>query len=187
MDMVILRKCPCPVWLCRPISHSRDKMKIAVAIDPDAQQDADNALSKTLLEYGATIAASCNNQLDVVSCWNHSFEKSLRNHPWLNIPDEEIDEEVQQYQQTHRQKLDEVINSVKIAPKVSVHHVQGKPDIAIPDFTEEKEIDILVMGTVARTGIPGFIIGNTAENIAQQLQCSLLALKPKGFVSPVKV
>lgn len=42
------------------------------------------------------------------------------------------------------------------------------------------------MGTVARTGIPGFIIGNTAENILQKIDCSLLALKPLGFVSPVK-
>ncbi|MFO0070344.1 MAG: universal stress protein, partial [Alphaproteobacteria bacterium] len=28
--------------------------------------------------------------------------------------------------------------------------------------------------------------GNTAENILQKLSCSLLALKPNGFVSPVK-
>jgi len=51
---------------------------------------------------------------------------------------------------------------------------------------ENKNIDILVMGTVARTGIPGFVIGNTAENIVQKLSCSLMALKPRGFVSPVK-
>lgn len=42
------------------------------------------------------------------------------------------------------------------------------------------------MGTVARTGIPGFIIGNTAENTLREIRCSLLALKPNGFVSPVK-
>jgi len=42
------------------------------------------------------------------------------------------------------------------------------------------------MGTVARTGISGFIIGNTAENILEEISCSLIALKPEGFVSPVK-
>jgi nucleotide-binding universal stress UspA family protein len=50
----------------------------------------------------------------------------------------------------------------------------------------KSQIDILIMGTVARTGISGFIIGNTAENILQKIDCSLLALKPQGFVSPVK-
>jgi nucleotide-binding universal stress UspA family protein len=50
----------------------------------------------------------------------------------------------------------------------------------------DKDIDILVMGTVARTGIAGFIIGNTAENILQTVTCSLLARKPNGFISPVQ-
>jgi len=50
----------------------------------------------------------------------------------------------------------------------------------------KQPIDVLVMGTLGRTGISGFIIGNTAENVVQKLECSLLALKPGGFVSPVK-
>lgn len=43
------------------------------------------------------------------------------------------------------------------------------------------------MGTVARTGIPGFIIGNTSEAVLYQLECSVLALKPPGFVCPVNL
>lgn len=39
---------------------------------------------------------------------------------------------------------------------------------------------------VGRTGIPGFVIGNTAEDTLREIRCSLLALKPNGFVSPVK-
>ena len=45
---------------------------------------------------------------------------------------------------------------------------------------------LLVMGTLCRTGIPGFFIGNTAETILNQVDCSVLTVKPKGFVSPVK-
>jgi nucleotide-binding universal stress UspA family protein len=41
------------------------------------------------------------------------------------------------------------------------------------------------MGTVARTGISGFFMGNTAETILNQLNCSVLAVKPHGFVTPV--
>ncbi|WP_421712475.1 universal stress protein [Aeromonas salmonicida] len=55
----------------------------------------------------------------------------------------------------------------------------------MPQYVADHQIDILVMGTVARTGISGFFIGNTAENVVQKLECSLLALKPNGFVSPV--
>ncbi len=41
------------------------------------------------------------------------------------------------------------------------------------------------MGTVARTGFSAFLIGNTAETILQRLECSVLAVKPDRFVSPV--
>ena len=46
--------------------------------------------------------------------------------------------------------------------------------------------DLVVMGAVARTGISGLIIGNTAEAILDQLTCSVLAIKPAGFKTPVK-
>ena len=45
--------------------------------------------------------------------------------------------------------------------------------------------DLLVMGTIARTGIAGFIVGNTAERLLPRIPCSVLAIKPEGFVSPV--
>lgn len=41
------------------------------------------------------------------------------------------------------------------------------------------------MGTVARTSLPGFFMGNTAEDVLSQLDCSVLAVKPPGFVTPV--
>ena len=43
------------------------------------------------------------------------------------------------------------------------------------------------MGTVSRTGIAGLIIGNTAETILRSVRCSVLAVKPEGFVSPVSI
>ena len=48
------------------------------------------------------------------------------------------------------------------------------------------DVDLLVLGTVARRGISGFFLGNTAEIILSKVECSVLAVKPVGFVSPVK-
>ena len=62
---------------------------------------------------------------------------------------------------------------------------QGAPGQAIPALVRELDADLVVMGTVARTGIPGLIIGNTAEAVLSQLRCSVLAIKPSAFVSPV--
>jgi nucleotide-binding universal stress UspA family protein len=79
-----------------------------------------------------------------------------------------------------------LIEASGISGSHRIHHLRGMAEERIPSLVKDEKIDILVMGTVARTGILGFIIGNTAENIVQRLSCSLMALKPQGFTSPVK-
>ena len=71
--------------------------------------------------------------------------------------------------------------------KPQTHLIKGQPRKEIPALAKQIEADLIVMGTVARTGVPGFIIGNTAEAILGQIECSVLALKPPGFVTPVTV
>jgi universal stress protein E len=57
----------------------------------------------------------------------------------------------------------------------------------IPVKAHELDVDLIIMGTVARTGIPGFFIGNTAESILNQIDCSVLTIKPPGFAGPVSL
>lgn len=65
------------------------------------------------------------------------------------------------------------------------HLLKGAARKEIPALAKRLAIDCIVMGTVARTGIRGFIMGNTAETILEQIDCSVLAIKPPGFVTPV--
>ena len=69
--------------------------------------------------------------------------------------------------------------------KPKTHLVKGRAQREIPALVEKIEADLVVMGTVARTGIPGFFMGNTAETILNQINCSVLAIKPPGFVTPI--
>lgn len=186
MDMNLLRKCPCPVWLCRPIPQSRQDIQVAVAIDPESQDPVAQQLSKRMLALSDSLAESCSGKLHVVSCWDDAFENYLRDNVWLKTPDTAIAEALAETQQQHFNALKDLVKSSGVGDNYQVHHLRGTPEELIPSFTRDNHIDILVMGTVARTGIPGFFIGNTAENIVQRLSCSLLALKPQGFVSPVK-
>ena len=57
----------------------------------------------------------------------------------------------------------------------------------IPELAAEKEVELIVMGTVSRTGVAGFLIGNTAEKILGQVDCSVLTVKPDGFITPVRL
>lgn len=64
--------------------------------------------------------------------------------------------------------------------------VHGDAREIIPSVTESLDIELLVLGTVGRAGIPGLLIGNTAEAVLNQVGTSVLAIKPAGFESPVQ-
>ena len=185
-DMTLLRKCPCPVWLSRPINRSRDEIKVAVAIDPADKEPEAEALSLRLLQLSRSLADSCSGELHIVSCWDSELEEYALNSPWIRANEEQIALAVSETEARHRASLQKLLEKSEVSGSQVMHQLRGQPEKSIPQFIRENEIDILVMGTVARTGIAGFVIGNTAENIIQELSCSLMALKPPGFASPVK-
>ena len=43
------------------------------------------------------------------------------------------------------------------------------------------------MRPIPRTRIAGFLVGNTAERLLPLIPCSVLAVKPEGFVTPVRL
>lgn len=186
MDMELLRKCPCPVWLCRPIKRALRDVRVAVAVDPDCEEANSYDLAIHLLRLSHSLADSCSDELHIISCWDYDVDAYLRHNFPLNVSDEELNRATESARSRHRSKLDVLINAAGVDGKLDIHHAIARPDRFIPLVIEEKEIDLLVMGTLGRTGIPGFIMGNTAENILQKISCSLLALKPSGYVSPVK-
>lgn len=186
MDMALLRKCPCPVWLARPVGHVQGTIRIAVAVDPESRDPGERALSKRLLELSRSMADMFEGSLSILSCWDYEYEQLLRYKAWANISEEEHEKNLREAESSHRMLLDKLIDESGIGTSHEVFRMRGRPDLRIPEFVEKELVDILVMGTVARTGILGFLIGNTAENILSRLRCSLMALKPSGFVSPVK-
>ncbi|MFO1256897.1 MAG: universal stress protein [Gammaproteobacteria bacterium] len=186
IDLELLRKCPAPVWLCRPITKHRNQIKVAVAIDPEGVTAETEDLSVNLLKLSRALADTCEGELNILSCWEYEFEEHLRQNVWVKVEEQKLIKLVSDVKDRHRQALDNLIQSSNIKGKIKVHHTRGAPDQIIPEKIKELNIDILLMGTVARTGISGFFIGNTAENVIQKLNCSLLALKPAGFISPVK-
>ena len=63
--------------------------------------------------------------------------------------------------------------------------LRGDPTVVIPQQVKELDADLLSIGTTSRTGVSGWLIGNTAEAILSRIECSVVTLKPEGFVSPV--
>ena len=184
IDMELLRKCPCPVWLAQPGQGGGSKPRVAVADDPANEEPAAVDLAVQLLKTASALSRS-GGALQIISCWDCEYEAFLRHHPFARIPEDEVDQTVINFEKSHSRLLVDLVKKAAIAD-YDLNHIRGRAEEMIPGFVKSHGIDILVMGTVARAGIPGFVMGNTAENIVQKLSCTLLALKPRGFVSPVK-
>jgi len=62
---------------------------------------------------------------------------------------------------------------------------QGLPEDVIPQAAEELNAAMVILGTTGRTGLSAVFIGNTAEQVIDKINCDVMALKPKGYVSPL--
>ncbi|WP_287817984.1 universal stress protein, partial [Idiomarina sp.] len=62
---------------------------------------------------------------------------------------------------------------------------QGLPEQVIPEAAKQLDAELVVLGTIGRTGLSAALLGNTAEHVLDQLNCDVLAIKPEDFVSPL--
>jgi len=68
-------------------------------------------------------------------------------------------------------------------PTVTVHVADsdGLPDHAIRQFIDDHQIDLLVLGSAARHGLSGLLVGNTSERLLPKVPCSVVVVKPADF------
>jgi len=74
---------------------------------------------------------------------------------------------------------------VNNAVPIQVKLLEGEPRDVLPKYVSSNEIDLVILGSMSRAGISGFVMGNTAESMINQLGCSVITLKPDSFKSPV--
>jgi universal stress protein E len=177
----LVRKCPVPVWLLRPDAQPIPQ-RIGAAVEGDP---ARSELDHRILATAFALAAACGARVDALHVLSlHPSESMLRGRGGLGEAEVAaiVDRARAQADATLRALTAEFAGSG--APSAP-HVLHGAPAQAIPAFAREAGLDLLVMGSVGRSGIAGLVIGNTAEEMLQHTECSILALKPPGFVSPV--
>ncbi|MNE77995.1 hypothetical protein D3C80_1743580 [compost metagenome] len=59
------------------------------------------------------------------------------------------------------------------------HLIEGFAEEVLPRFVREQQVDLLLMGAIARGHLDTALIGHTAERILENLDCDLLVLKPE--------
>jgi nucleotide-binding universal stress UspA family protein len=185
----LLRKCPCPVWVIKASDDSDDERRfrrVLAAVNAVSEDSAEQRLNTKILELATSLAEREGAETHVVHCWSVYGESLLATRG--RMEPEELDEYRTQTRRSHEEALDSALHRFTNEGTVVRPHLRkGDPGREIPDLAAELPADVVVMGTVARTGINGVFIGNTAESVLQRIRCSVLAVKPDGFASPVTV
>ena len=81
-------------------------------------------------------------------------------------------------------QLSKVLRATAI-PARCRHLIGGHPADAIKQAVNDMGADIVVMGSISRSGLRRLLIGNTAEKLLYRLPCDLLLVKPTGIADIV--
>jgi len=171
----LLRNCPCPVWVVRP-DHTINVSHILVASDL-------RPVSEKALWAAVELAPRLGAKVHVVHAASFPLERI-----WLSpIHGAAREHYRRQVRADADAALKEQVARLGVAGarvEIEVIDGDGGADLAILRFIDQHQVDMLVMGTVARHGVPGVLVGNTAERMLHEAPCSLFAVKPDGFESP---
>ena len=182
----LMRKCPCPVWVIKP-SRRRRIARILAAVDPDPLDVVRDGVNSTIMELATSLAGLDDSELHVVHAWQVCDQTVLRG--WqARATEAQVDDWAEQTCAAHQRRFDELLGKFNLKNlKHRLHLVEGEAGTTIPHLAGKERIDLVIMGTVARAGLEGYFIGNTAETVLHRVACSVLTVKPNGFVSPVKL
>jgi len=182
--MRLMRQCPCPVWVVRP-GRSKRRLRVLAAVDALPGDVPRGMLNAKVLALADSVANLCGGELHTLNAWHAYGETLLRGHRF-GANRSEVDSYVDRTLLGHTEELKALLERTGVVlPANHVHLLKGDAGDIIPRFCKEENVDILVLGTIARTGLGAALIGNTAETVVSKVECSILAVKPDGFVSPV--
>lgn len=177
-DWSLMRKAPVPVLLVKDHDWPNDG-KILVAVNVAAEDEAHRALNHQLVHRAQELAELINADVHLVNAYPGTPVNVA-----IELPDFDAHAYNNTLREHHQRRINEMAANYQIQQD-HCHVLEGMPEDVIPELSKSLDAELVVIGTVGRSGISAALIGNTAEHIIDQLDCDLLADKPSDFVSPL--
>lgn len=170
-DWKLLRYCPGPVLMVKTDKPWTNGIILA-AVDVGNADGEHRTLHASIISHGFDIAGLANANLHVIAA--HPT-------PMLSAADPTF-----QLKETIEARYREQCKAFQAEYDISddrLHVLEGPADAVIPQIAHQLGAAVTVIGTVARTGISGALIGNTAEVILDSLESDVLVLKPEEIMA----
>lgn len=177
-DWHLVRKCPTPVLFVKEMAWP-EQGNILAAVNAVSENDEHVALNKRIIKDAQFLCELANAKLNLVNAYpatpiNIAIEIPEFNPGLYN-------ESVKKH---HIESTNELAKEFNLTSEQCFIE-EGLPEDVIPDVANRLNSELVVIGTVGRTGLSAALVGNTAEHVIDSLDCDVLALKPDGYVSPL--
>ncbi len=169
----LIRKCPSSVWIVK-VGHICPPKVVLAATDF-------SDVSLKAVKEGLRVAQQASAEFHLLHVVDSRDvpEDLISRIPKGSSLRQEINEEA-------TRRLEEFLDSLAVdRTQIQVHLSWGTPWQEIQRISRHQAADLIVIGTVGRSGIKGLLLGNTAEKVLDTCDCSILTVKPDGFVSPI--
>lgn len=167
-DWNLIRHCPYPLLLVSDQDSIRNKPVLA-AIDVCSGDENHEALNTVVLESARRLSSVLDSPTHTVNSWRAPTQMmavgSIDTTPYPSP---------ENLRKEHEEALHKVTKELTIAKN---HLGEGSPTYVINQVAKEITAGVIVLGTVARKGISGALIGNTAEGVLESANCDVMVCK----------
>lgn len=170
-DWKLLRYCPSPVLIVKTATPWTGGTILA-AVDAGNSDIEHRVLHSGIVSHGYDIAELAGGTLHMMSA--HPYPMLSAADPVLQLK-ESIQAFYREQCKTFQAEFD--ISDERL------HIEEGSADVLIPYIAHKLKAALTVIGSVARTGLSGALIGNTAEMILDTLESDVLVLKPDDIIN----
>lgn len=177
-DWHILRKCPVPVLLVKDHSWPKNG-NILAAVNVGSDEAEHQSLNQKITEEAKHLAHLITANVHLVN----SFPGTPVNIA-IEIPEFDAAQYNESMLKHHKSAMSDHAQQYDI-PRENTHVEEGLPEDIIDKVAKQLDAELVILGTIGRTGLSAALIGNTAEHVIDQLNCDILALKPNGYISPL--
>ncbi|MGD8231606.1 universal stress protein [Vibrio sp. TRT 1302] len=176
----LMRKSETPIWSLGKVPTPIKQVTAAIDLTNPDYHEFNTKLVAMAVEFCASLGA----KLTLCHVWKFDSEGFLKD--WSGYSDIEIALLAQKMRDERLSRLNTLL-SPYAEGETEVHTLllEGETREIFPQYIADNSIDLVVMGSMSRSGISGFVLGNTAEEMINQLNCSVITLKPDSFKSPI--
>ena len=173
-DWNLLRHATIPVMLIKPDAWIKHPIIMAAI---DVLNDSQFELNKRILLEADSLTSILGGELAIVSTYPMMA-------PWTGPAAVGVDFEQLRNDIEHlaRRALERLTRAAEVNYNY-LYLEEGQPAMRVRALVEETNAEMLVMGTMGRTGIKSLVIGNTAETILNETHCDAVVLRHPSATS----